>query len=66
MSGSYDLGVHHGIEIPFVFGTRTFWKAGNDEEKTAEECMRRWSSFAVGTGGKGMGESTSSSWVGLS
>lgn len=53
MSGHLGMGAHHGEEIPFVFGTRTFWKAGSQEEKTSEECMRRWSSLA--TDGKGDG-----------
>lgn len=53
MSGHLDMGSHHGEEIPFVFGTRTFWADGSDEEKTSEECMRRWSSLA--TNGKGSG-----------
>lgn len=57
MSESYGIGVHHGIEIPFVFGTRTFWEEGSKEEKTSEECMRRWSSFAVDGTGNGSGKS---------
>lgn len=55
MSGDLGLGNHHGIEIPFVFGTRTFWKEGSDEEKTSEEMMRRWASIACGKGGNGKG-----------
>lgn len=58
MSGHLGMGAHHGEEIPFVFGTRTFWQAGSDEEKTSEECMRRWSSLATDGKGAGTGEST--------
>lgn len=55
MSGEIGLGNHHGVEIPFVFGTRTFWDQGSKEEKSSEEMMRRWSSLASGEGGNGLG-----------
>lgn len=47
------FGAYHGIEIPFVFGTRTFWTEGSEQEKVSEEMMRRWSSIVVD--GQGMG-----------
>lgn len=50
------MGAHHGEEIPFIFGTRTFWNEGSDEEKTSEECMKRWSSLATDFAGEGEGE----------
>lgn len=50
-----SFGAYHAIEIPFVFGTRTFWKVGSDEEKTSEEIIRRYASLIVGEGGAGTG-----------
>lgn len=56
MSTDMKLGVHHGIEIPFVFGTKTFWQAGSNEDRVSVECGKRWSAFASGFGGKVPGE----------
>lgn len=60
MSGHMGMGAHHGEEIPFVFGTRTFWPEGSDEERSSEAMMRRWAALA--TDGSGQGRAGEEAW----
>ena len=49
----------HLPQIPFVFGVRSFWPAGSSQERTSEEVMRRWASFASDGAARGLGERSS-------